>query len=596
MSATVPASAQASLFETLGGFEGMERVAERVLTALASDATLSSLVPPQLQSEARWQLQLLLTDRMGGPAAYDGPEPTAVAARLALDSSRWQAIGRALIAGLAAENPPAASLQECERILIQFGASLGLSGTPVSPEAPRQTLEEKAAQVIAQAGLGSKNLFVLDPAFTVVALNDQARTAARSVDGELRRAFGVGADELQGQPILRFHPAPTQLHALLDDTDRLPRELLWSFGRVVWKAIVHPVKDAQGGLAGYAIAWTDESHIYRDRAVIERLRGEAEDLPVPVMFPDATLERWYGNPACEHALARLAPYLPAPVSTVAGIPIGIFLPDRAEREQLFGNPASLPFKRQIRFGPETVSLLVAPILDETQRYIGPQITWEIVHFSQPRPEPAEPAPPAGVPAQSVNPVSSTPASAPAVLASGATASAQLRTEARSLEAAAQELVLLTRLLLSVADHADHSAPAAVQPDQVAAAALRGGEETAQMAQAALEILAAARDAAPSGTRRPDTDRALATLNGIARRANRLAVEGAMLAVEDDSNQVAERLVEETRAFSRGLSERLRALRARAQDSSSALDQSAAAAARLGALREQLGPDHEDGGV
>ncbi len=588
MGASVQTAGRANLFETVGGFDGMERVAQRLVTALAADPALSSLVPPQHQSEVRWQLQLWLTDRLGGPVAYDGPDPAAVAARAGIDASRWEPVLGHLMTAFAAEQPPAGSLEECRRLVSEFAVNLGFAKTPAAD--PREDLQRRAEQVLAQAGLEQWNLFVLDRSHILVSLDTRAREAAAAVDGELRRAFGLGANELRGQSVLRFHPAPTQLHGLLDDVARLPREILWSFGRVVWKAILHPVKDDQGGVSGYAVAWTDQSLVYRDRAVIERLRSEAEELPVPVMFPDATLEHWFGNPACEHALARLAPYLPAPVSTVAGIPIGLFLPDRSERERLFGQPAALPFKRQLRFGPETVSLLVAPILDETQRYIGPQITWEIVHFSQPRDRPAEsPAQgPGGGPAPV--PVSSTPAPGP--VSPSATPSSQLREEARGLETAAQELVLLTRLLLSVADHADRNVSAMVQQDQVAAAALRGGEETAQMAQAALEILAAAKAAAPSQSRRPETERALATLNGIARRANSLAVEGALLAVEDDSHQIAGQLLEEARAFSRGLTERLRAMRGRAQDSAEGLQQSAAASARLAALREQLaaGPD------
>src|SRR5512147_1424217 len=257
--------------------------------------------------------------------------------------------------------------------------------TPAAPAEPAASFDLVAAaeQVVRTAGRGSWNLFVTGPDLVLLHQNPSALAATTAADAELRRAFARGACDLMNQSLLRIHPAPTRLQAVLGDGSELPREVQWSFGRVVWNAWLHPVRRPDGALAGVAIAWRDESELHRSQAAFERLRSEAEDLPVAVMFPDTTYERWFGNAACEHALERLAPHLARPVNPIEGVPIQLFLPDEAERSALFRDPARLPFKRQIKVGPETVSFLITAVLDEAQRFLGPQMTWEIVHFTRP---------------------------------------------------------------------------------------------------------------------------------------------------------------------------------------------------------------------
>jgi truncated hemoglobin YjbI len=593
-------STQNGLFERLGGYDAIERAVGRLLPRIASDPSVAGLLPSGRHDDLRWGLQLLLTDRLGGPMAYDGPDLAQLRSSHGIDAAGWRALLGHTLACLAVEAADPASLEEARIALERLGASLGLAGAPVTTE-PRvppaaPDIVAMAQRTLQQAGLGEWNLFVLNPELMLVHQSPAAGVAAAACDAELRRAFGLGARELVGNSILRFHPAPTRLQGLLGDGSRLPQETVWGFGRVVWKASLHALRGETGEPLGFAMAWLDESDLYRARAAIERLRAQSEDLPVPVMFPDATLERWFGNAACEHALERLAPHLARPVNPLEGVPIKLFLPDEAERQALFADPSQLPFKTRVRIGPETISVLVAPVLDEEQRYLGPQITWEIVHFTREpaSPERAVPAPSSEVSTPVERPAPEPPA--PTVAAQPvqppSPASEQLRHEARSLEAASQELLLLTRLLLAVADDTDgqiHAAP--TEPEQVAEAAARNGTETAHVAEAALAVLAAAREVPQGHPRRQETARALATLTGIARRANRLALDGALLAVQDEAATQASELVAETRAFGRGLVERVRLLSSRAQASSEVLRQSSATTARLASLRAQL----EDGG-
>jgi hypothetical protein len=392
---------------------------------------------------------MFLTELAGGPMAYDGPEPAAHAARLGLDAGQVGVLIAYLVEAFAGGGAPAAAVAELREALGREAAKRGLAGSvaplasplPVAADLTVAALVGLAAAEADRQGLADRNLFVLDASLILVHLDAGATEAVRAIDGDLRRAFNLGADELLGQPILRLHPAPTQFSALLTDPTRLPRETTWCFGRVVWKAYPFALRH-QSLVVGYGVAWRDLTEQHRAEATFQRLRTQAEDLPVPVMFPDASGERWYGNAACEAALARLERYLPHPVHPGDGVPAALFFPDAEARQALFADPSRLPHKAQIRFGPETVAVLVSPVLDQEQRYLGPQITWEIIHRTVP-------PPPAEASAQS---------SAAPARESGPDAGI-LRREARVLESVSSDLLTLTRLLDAVADEADQAGAA-----------------------------------------------------------------------------------------------------------------------------------------
>ncbi|MFN8651627.1 MAG: hypothetical protein U0133_06975 [Gemmatimonadales bacterium] len=599
------APAEAGLFERLGGVDALERVAGRLVPRLAADPVLAGLVRADT-AELRWQIQMILIDRLKGPMAYDGPDPAGLVRHRGIDAAKWRQILGHTLACLAVEAQDETSLAEAERLLEAFGFSLGFGRAPAEPAFD---LVSAAVATVAAAGHANRPLFVTGPDLVLLHLNDLARAATEAVDGELRRAFGRGARGLLNQSLLKIYPAPTRLQAVIDDVSHLPREVAWSFGHVVWKCWVHAVRRDDGVLAGFAVAWEDESARSRAQAAFERLRAEAEDLPVPVMFPDATCERWYGNAACEVALQRLGPYLARPVNPLDGVPVQLFFPDEEERTRIFRDPKQLPAKKQVKIGPETVAVLVTAVLDEEQRYLGPQMTWEIVHFTPEAQRQPAPAPDgkvrhsversdeeslttssekAGIPrsARDDRPGSS---SAPARDDRPGSPSTRLRDEARSVEAAAQELLLFSRLLLSVADEAqaqDHVAP--VSPEVLAEEAVKNRDETTTVAHAALAVLEAARGVTATHPRREETEKALATLNGIARRANRLALDGALLAVQDETAVQSVALADASRQLSAQLVEQVRALSARAQASTDVLRQGAATAARLAGLRAQLG--------
>lgn len=600
-------SARLTLFDQVGGFDGVEAAVSRLFERLAGEPMLAALAAAGADVDLRWQVQLLLTDIFGGPMAYDGPDPAVVAGRLALDGAAARLLIDRLLDALEAGGSVAdrvvlrSRLEEfagrigvrCEAPAAGLAAPVPVAAPAMAPVAapvdPKDALVNAGLQAAAATGVAIDNLFILDREFAIVHLNAGAARAVSAADGDLRRAFNHGAADLPGMSILRFHSAPTRLQAVLSDPARLPHTTTWSFGQTVWLAEFRQFGSSPGDPEGYLVLWRDESELHRAQAVFQRLRSQAEDLPVPVMYPDQVRDRWLGNAACEHALERLARYLPGPVNPLEGVPISLFFPDAAERLALFRSPDLLPHKRQLQIGPETIAILVTPVFDADQRYLGPQITWEIVHFTDPalRNPPSRPvapvAPLPAAPGPALSPPGANQAS-PTSAGAAATphaAAALLRAEARAVEAASSELQRLIRLIDAAADAAEghgHLTPSA------------DGEplpEAIRLAEAAVEVLRTAREAPVAPGRREAVTRALETISDIARRTNQLALDAALLAVQDDAMQAADGLREDARSFAVGLRERIEVLGGRTERSAESLRQAMTTAARLEQLRAQF---------
>lgn len=588
--------AREGLFGHLGGFDALERGVNRFWLLAEGTPEFSALVLSAGRTDAQWQLQLLLTELLGGPMAYDGPAPAEVWRATGLDARGAERLIDLLVGAMAEGGGEAGPLADFRRVVTEFAASLGVTTwRPVPAAAPvpppvsaAAALVHAAERVTLTHGVGDWPLFVLDAELVVVHQSPAAMGALPAADADLRRTFGLGALQLMGQSVLRFHSAPTQLHGMLNDTARLPREIIWSFGRTTWRVRLFALPMGAVGRAGFAMAWHDESEAHRRDAVLARLRAQAEELPVPVMFPEAHGDLWYGNAACEHALARLTPWLPLSFDPSNGIPGALFFPDAEEREALFSGPEALPLKKRITFGPETVSLLVSAVCDDAQRMLCPQVTWEIVH----RTLPAAPA----APPTEVEPVAAAPAPLPVASVRAATvpqarphglreAGDHLRREARAIDASALALSRLGQLLDALADQAGGEAalPAAAPLSQL----VEGGHAAARVAEQGLVALAAARGIAGSEIREPAVRAALDQLMVIARRTNRLMMDASLQVVEDALGHSVGTLLERASTVREGVDTGVAGLVTEAQLVERQLAAIVGAAGRLTELRDAL---------
>src|SRR5262245_44326950 len=76
------------------------------------------------------------------------------------------------------------------------------------------------------------NVFIADPSLTLVYANKRALDTLRSLEGDLRKVFGVGADDVVGGSIHRFHRDRGQVERILRDPKALPHQTEFTFGAV----------------------------------------------------------------------------------------------------------------------------------------------------------------------------------------------------------------------------------------------------------------------------------------------------------------------------------------------------------------------------
>src|SRR5262249_47443868 len=76
------------------------------------------------------------------------------------------------------------------------------------------------------------------------------------LEPQLRRALGVGPDELVGVNLARMHADRSQLERMAAEADQRPRNVDFTFGEVTLGASMSPVGEAPDR-EGFVFAWAD---------------------------------------------------------------------------------------------------------------------------------------------------------------------------------------------------------------------------------------------------------------------------------------------------------------------------------------------------
>ncbi len=115
-----------------------------------------------------------------------------------------------------------------------------------------------------------------------------------------------------------------------------------------------------------------------DVTEMARVKSMMEQAPVNVMFADRELVIRYANPATVKTLKSIEHLLPVKADALVGQSIDIFHKRPEHQRRMLADPKNLPHRANIQVGPETLDLLVSPVLDEKRNYLGAMVTWEII--------------------------------------------------------------------------------------------------------------------------------------------------------------------------------------------------------------------------
>jgi methyl-accepting chemotaxis protein len=70
--------------------------------------------------------------------------------------------------------------------------------------------------------------------------------------------------------------------------------------------------------------------------------------------------------------------LPCAAEELVGRSIDILHKNPEMQRKIIGNPSNLPHNAVIQLGPEYLDLLISPIYDNSNNYMGPMVTWEVI--------------------------------------------------------------------------------------------------------------------------------------------------------------------------------------------------------------------------
>lgn len=138
---------------------------------------------------------------------------------------------------------------------------------------------------------------------------------------------------------------------------------------------VRVTSDGGGGVVQF---WQNNTDIRQKETASAKLSSMLDQMPINVIMADPNGTVNYLNPASLEKLQDLQQFLPVKAEEIVGQSVDIFHQNPAHQRSIFGSPDNLPHRASISVGPETLDLLVSPVRDDSGKYLGPMVTWEVV--------------------------------------------------------------------------------------------------------------------------------------------------------------------------------------------------------------------------
>jgi methyl-accepting chemotaxis protein len=199
---------------------------------------------------------------------------------------------------------------------------------------------------------------------------------------------GYSLDEIEGQHHRMFcesaYANSTEYKAFWEKLNRGEFESgefkrLGKGGKEAWiQATYNSIVDANGKPFKVVKFAMDITNTVKSKMEMARVNSMMQNNPVNVLYADTDFVFRYMNPASEKTLKQLEQYLPERVDKLVGRSIDVFHKNPSFQRKLLADPKNLPHRAEIQLGPEVLDLLVSPIYDDDNNYMGPMVTWEVI--------------------------------------------------------------------------------------------------------------------------------------------------------------------------------------------------------------------------
>lgn len=124
----------------------------------------------------------------------------------------------------------------------------------------------------------SENVMIADLDLTLRYANAASMATLRSVEADVRDAFGIGVDQLVGGSIHRMHRDPQRVERILAQADgfTFPHRATFSFGAVSLKTHINELVSPRSGRVGYIVNWQNVSELKLAEGRSGELRSQLE--------------------------------------------------------------------------------------------------------------------------------------------------------------------------------------------------------------------------------------------------------------------------------------------------------------------------------
>ncbi|WP_315858785.1 methyl-accepting chemotaxis protein [Blastopirellula sediminis] len=209
-----------------------------------------------------------------------------------------------------------------------------------------------------------------------------------SANEKFQQLLGYKLDEIRGQHHRRLvdpKQSNSAEHSQFWDKLRSGQSITDQFrciakcGREVYlQGSYNAVLGADGRPTKIVAVVTDVTSLVQAQQSSAQTLNMLENLPLNVMFADRDLVIRYINRSSRETLEKVQHLLPIPVSKIVGANIDQFHKDPASQRRLLADPKNLPIKAHFPLGPEMIDLMVHPVFDAAQNYVGAMASWNIV--------------------------------------------------------------------------------------------------------------------------------------------------------------------------------------------------------------------------
>jgi methyl-accepting chemotaxis protein len=235
-------------------------------------------------------------------------------------------------------------------------------------------LQHQNAQTTSMMENSPINVIFADKDLNVQYMNPASEKTLKTVEQYLP----IKADEIMGKCIDIFHQNPAHQRKILGDPRNLPHQAIIQLGPEKLDLLVSPIFDNNQNYLGPMISWSVVTEKMEMEKKTAQVMSMMKNSPTNVIYADKDLNVQFMNPASEKTLKTLEQYLPVKVDDIVGRNIDIFHQNPAHQRKILSDPRNLPHQVVIQLGPEKLDLLVSPIFDNNQEYLGPMVSWSVV--------------------------------------------------------------------------------------------------------------------------------------------------------------------------------------------------------------------------